>query len=69
MVCLPLEKESSLQGKNLLPLGANSYLVETTPFKIEIGMLERNRKSQISSLLQTRAETLSSLLSHLNCRE
>ena len=29
----PSEKGSILQGKNLLPLGANSFLVELTPFQ------------------------------------
>ena len=28
----PFEKGSTLQGKNLLPMGTNSFLVEKTPF-------------------------------------
>ena len=31
--CLPSEKESSLKGKNLLPLGANSFLLQLTTFQ------------------------------------
>ena len=33
LFCLPSEKGSTLKGKNLLPLGANSFLLEYTPFQ------------------------------------
>ena len=32
---IPSEKVSTLKGKNLLPLGANSSLLENTPFQKE----------------------------------
>ena len=32
IVLLPSEKRSTLKGKNLLPLGANSFLLGLTPF-------------------------------------
>ena len=38
MLCFPSEKESTLKGKNLLPLGANSFLLELTHFQKELGI-------------------------------
>ena len=38
----PSEKGSSLKGKNLLPLGANSFLLEQIPF--EKGVQERKQE-------------------------
>ena len=32
-LCLPVEKGSSPEGKNLLPREANSFLLEYTPFQ------------------------------------
>ena len=40
----PYEKESTLKEKNLLPLGANSFLLEWTPFQKGLGMRKANRK-------------------------
>ena len=37
---LPSEKGSTLKGKNLLPLGANSFLLEQTPFQKGYGKQE-----------------------------
>ena len=36
--CLPSEKESFLKGKNLFPVGTNSFLLEKTPFQNGIVM-------------------------------
>ena len=33
LLLLPSERESTLKEKNLLPLGANSFLLELTPLK------------------------------------
>ena len=33
IVFLPSGKGSSIKGKNLLPVGANSFLLEKTPFQ------------------------------------
>ena len=35
--CFPSEKGSTLKGKNLLPLGANSFLLELNPFQKGLG--------------------------------
>ena len=43
---LPSEKRYTLKGKNLLPLGANSFLSEQTPFQKVTDMQETNRSSQ-----------------------
>ena len=58
-IFLPFEKGSSLKEKNLLPLGANSFLLEKTPFQKGLSCSEANRKSKIVSPL---AEVVSSLL-------
>ena len=41
----PSEMGSSLQEKNLLPAGANSFLVEQTPFQEGSVSKKVNRKS------------------------
>ena len=40
---------STLTGKNLLPVGANSYLLEKTPFQKGIGVQER--KQQVTKVV------------------
>ena len=37
---IPSEKGSTLKGKNLLPLGANSFLLGQTPFQKSPGVKE-----------------------------
>ena len=44
MVCLPPEKGSTLKGKNVPPLGANSFLLEQTPFQKEFDVHESNQE-------------------------
>ena len=44
IVLLPSEKWSILKGKNLLPLGANSFLLEWTHFQKGLGVQERKSK-------------------------
>ena len=39
--CLPSENGSTLKGKNLLKLVANSFLLEKTPFPKELEMQEK----------------------------
>ena len=39
-VFLPSEKGSALKGKNLLPWGANSFLLENYPFQKSFGEQE-----------------------------
>ena len=40
------EKRSTLKGKNLLPLGANSFLLEKTLFRRDLMSRGTNRMSQ-----------------------
>ena len=40
IVLLPSIKGSTLKGKNLLPRGANSFLLEETPFQKGLGVQE-----------------------------
>ena len=40
--CFPSEKGSTLKGKNLLPLGANSLLLEEIPLQKEGLGVQRN---------------------------
>ena len=42
-------KVSALKGKNLLPLGANSFLVEQTPF--QKGLDVKKRKQEVTKVL------------------
>ena len=46
LFCLPSGKGSSLKGKNLLPGGANSFLLEYTPFRRGLMFWNANRKSK-----------------------
>ena len=49
--CLLLKKGSTLKGKNLLPLGANSFLLEKTPFQKGPGLQESEQKvTKVGSL-------------------
>ena len=45
-IVLPFEKGSTLKGKNLLPRGANSFLLKLTPFQKTLMCRKANRKSQ-----------------------
>ena len=45
-ILLPSEKGPTLKGKNLLPIGANSFLLEEIPFRSELVCRNANRKSQ-----------------------
>ena len=47
----PSENGSTLEGKDLLPLGANSFLLEQTPFQKETSKHVTNRQSQKLSTL------------------
>ena len=44
VICLRSEKESTLKGKNLLPKGENSFLLERTPFpeRLDMYKMEEN---------------------------
>ena len=42
--CLPSEKGSTLKGKNLLPVGANSFLLELIPFQKGFNLLEHKEE-------------------------
>ena len=53
IVCLPSEKGSILKGKNLLPQGANSFLLELTPFQKGLGVQETKQElTKTVSLVQ-----------------
>ena len=41
---LPSEKDCALKGKNLLPVGANSFLLEQTPFQKETDVHESKQE-------------------------
>ena len=57
IIFLPSEKGSTQKGKNLLPNGANSFLLEQTPFREGLAFSKVNRKSQ-KSLLAKAMENL-----------
>ena len=46
---LPSEMGSTLKGKNLLPLGANSFLVEESPF--QKGFVVQTNKQEVSKIV------------------
>ena len=46
IVFVPSANGSTLKGKNLLPLGANSFLLERTPFQKVLVSRIANSKSQ-----------------------
>ena len=53
LFCLPSEKGSTLTGKNLLPMGANSFLLEWTPFQKGFGVQESKPKvTKVVSLVE-----------------
>ena len=63
LFCLPPEKGSNLKGKNLLPLGANSFLLKLIPFQKGSNMLESKQEvTEVDSLVKI-AENLSSVFS------
>ena len=65
MFLLPQWKGSIVKGNNLLPLGANSFLLEKTPFQKGIGVQEHKQEvTNIISLAQN-GGNLSSVLSPL----
>ena len=45
LILSPSEKEFTLKEKNLLPLGANSFLSELTPFQNESWCVEKQTGS------------------------
>ena len=49
LILLPSEKESSLKGKNLLPVGANSFLLEKTPLAEGTWCAETKKKKKKKS--------------------
>ena len=61
----PSENGSSLERKNLLPTGINSFLLEKNHFQKRIMYRGANRKSEKLSTLYTMAENPASLSSHL----
>ena len=55
LFCLPSEKRSILKGKNLLPLGANSFLLEKTSSQKCLGAQERKQEvTKVVSLVKKR---------------
>ena len=63
LFCLPPEKGSSLKGKNLLPMGANSFLLKLTPFQKGCNVLESKQEvTEVVSLVKI-AENLSNVFS------
>ena len=51
LFCLPSEKEPTLNGKNLLPMGASSFFLELVPFQKGVDVQQANRKTQKLFLL------------------
>ena len=63
----PSEKESTLKGKNLLPMGANSFLLEWTHFQMGLGVLESKQEvTKVVSLVKM-LENLQSISSPIKC--
>ena len=61
-----LLKKSILRGTNLLPVGANSFLLEKTPFQKGVGVQECKQKvTKVIPLCQKMAENLPSNFIHL----
>ena len=46
LFCLPTKMGSTVTGKNLLPLGENSFLFEKTPARMGLVCKKANRKPQ-----------------------
>ena len=61
---LPSEKGSNLKGKNLLPLGANSFLSKETLFQNGL-YVQRSRQLQKLFPFENKGENLRSVLSPL----
>ena len=49
LLCLPSEKGFSLKGNNLLPLGANYFLLEETPYQRGFG--HRESKQDVTAVV------------------
>ena len=47
LFCLPLENNFTLKGKNLLTLGAKSFLLEKISFRRVLWLRKTNRKSRM----------------------
>ena len=58
IILLPFGKGSTLNGKNWLPIGANSFLLELTPFRKEFFVQE-------SKLEATKAHSLVKMTDNL----
>ena len=53
------EKGSTLKGKNFLPMGANSFLLEQIPFQKGFSSQERKQEvAKVVSLIQNGGETI-----------
>ena len=53
LFCVPSEKGSILIEKNLLRMGANSFLLEKTPFQKRIGVQESKQEvTKVVSLVR-----------------
>ena len=63
---IPPEKGSTLKGKNLLPLGANSFCLELTSFQEGLVCRKGNRKSQKLSPLAEMAKIPPGVVIFLN---
>ena len=61
----PSEKGSSLKGKNLPQMGADSFLLEKTPFSRDLACRKANRKSQKVVSLVKMVENISRVSSLL----
>ena len=59
------EKGCTIKGKNLLPAGANSFLLELIPFKKSLGLQDNKQESQKLSPLYIMVENLRSVFSDL----
>ena len=61
---LPFEKVSTLKGKNLLPTGANSFLLELTPFQKGFAVQESKQEATMVVSPLKMAENLPSICMH-----
>ena len=66
----PSEKGSTLKGKNLLPLEANSLLFEKTPFQKGTGAMETKQEvTTVVSLVNCGGESTKCTIILLECSE
>ena len=72
--CLPSEKGSTQKGKNLLPLGANSFLLELTPIRNGVDVQESKQEvTEIAYLAKNGLKSTKNIQSslyhyyHLKC--